>query len=154
MNTSRTRTISVSLFLFCAIVGFIDATYLTVEHYLGNIPPCAITSGCETVLTSSWSTIAGVPVALLGALFYLCMMLLTIFYLKTKREKIIRLAILGTLAGLLAEVWFVWLQLFVIKNICFYCMISAGATLALCVFGLSILTLLNRERNNMISKIS
>jgi len=60
-----TRNIKIAAIIFLAVsaVGFLDATYLTVEHYRVGIPPCAIL-GCEIVLTSAQSRIAGVPVAL------------------------------------------------------------------------------------------
>ncbi len=52
----------VTLFLITA-VGFVDAMYLTVEHYVNAIPPCSIGS-CETVLTSQYASVLGLPVSL------------------------------------------------------------------------------------------
>ena len=59
-----------------AFLGFLDAVYLTVLHYKNAIPPCTIAHGCETVLTSSYATIFGIPIALIGAGFYLTVLIL------------------------------------------------------------------------------
>ena len=46
------------------------AAYLTVVHYTGAAPACAIAHGCEVVQGSAYAKLAGVPVALLGLLGY------------------------------------------------------------------------------------
>jgi uncharacterized membrane protein len=53
-----------------ALIGLAIATYLTVVHYSGGVSVCAIAHGCETVQKSSYASLAGVPVALLGAIGY------------------------------------------------------------------------------------
>ncbi len=50
-----------------AVVGLAIAGYLTVVHYAGGEPVCAIAHGCDVVQSSRYATLAGVPVALLGA---------------------------------------------------------------------------------------
>src|SRR3989344_2671965 len=95
---------------FFALVGFADAVFLTTQHYLGKIPPCTVVSGCETVLTSPYATVFGIPDALFGAIFYL------IILIKPSRL----LALLGFLASLIL----LYLQLFVIRALCLYCLIS------------------------------
>ncbi len=53
-----------------AIGGLIDAIYLTIHHLTGEKVPCSVTGGCETVLTSSYAEIAGIPLATFGAIAY------------------------------------------------------------------------------------
>lgn len=125
-------------FLVVSFLGFLDATYLTAQHYLGTIPPCVITTGCETVLTSEHNAVFGIPVALLGAVYYLLLFLLAAFSLDMKRE-IIRFAALFTPIGFLASLYFVYLQLFVIKEICSYCIVSATTSTILFIFGILII---------------
>ena len=132
------------VFLALAFVGFLDATYLTVEHFLGAIPPCVIVGGCSVVLTSEWSVIMGIPVALMGSIYYLALLILTVVYLKTRSssanaEKIMVVSSFATAIGLLASIFFVSLQLFVIKDICFYCVVSAATSTALFIVGVLIL---------------
>ena len=125
-------------FLAVSFFGFLDATYLTAQHYMGAIPPCVITTGCETVLTSEYSVIFGIPTALLGSFYYLLLFLLAVFSLDMKRG-IIRFAAFLTPMGFLASLYFVYLQLFIIEEICTYCMVSAATSTILFILGLFII---------------
>ncbi|HEY4503836.1 MAG TPA: vitamin K epoxide reductase family protein [Candidatus Paceibacterota bacterium] len=111
------------LLIVVSAIGFADATFLTIEHYINKIPPCT-TSGCEVVLTSSYSVIAGVPVALIGALYYLFLLILLVSYLDAKKEIFLRVALLFTVVGFIFSVYFFSLQAFVIKAFCQYCLVS------------------------------
>ncbi|MDO8509867.1 MAG: vitamin K epoxide reductase family protein [bacterium] len=126
------------IFLIVSAIGFFDATYLTVEHYRGSVPPCSI-AGCEVVLVSQYSVVAGVPVALLGAFYYLMILVLSIAYLDNKKEIIIYLAAYSTFAGFIASIYFVYLQIFVIGHICQYCMVSATTSTILFIFGMYVI---------------
>ena len=122
MQTPRWYFISV---LSVASLGFIDATYLTIQHYTNFTLPCTITHGCEFVTNSAYSSILGIPVALLGALYYASVLLATYSALEFKHEKLMRFVALSTTFGFLFSCWFVYAQLFLIHAICQYCMLSA-----------------------------
>lgn len=110
-NSLRRSSISPHLIArFFAIIGFADAVFLTAQHYLGKIPPCSVVSGCESVLTSQYATILGVPIALLGAFFYLAILIRPMRWL----------AVLGFLASLIL----LYIQIFTIGALCVYCMVS------------------------------
>lgn len=115
------------LILALALVGFGDATYLTVEHFQGIIPPCAI-GGCENVLSSSYSEVLGIPVSLLGSLYYFIVLLSLFVFFDTKNEKIkdycLKLIIALSAVGFLASIVFISIMLFVLHAICVYCMLS------------------------------
>jgi len=113
------------VFLVFGLIGFFDATYLTIEHYQGVIPPCSLTGGCETVLTSDYSSILNIPVSVLGMIYYFFVFIFAIAYIDTKKSIFLRMCASIGFFGFLASLFFVFLQLFVIKSICFYCMISA-----------------------------
>jgi uncharacterized membrane protein len=117
-----------------ALVGVIDATYLTVKH--GRSVRCMIVSGCDEVLSSSYATIAGIPVAALGALAYFTafsLATLAVFGYEGARKALAPLVALM----LLATLWFVYLQAFVIKAFCAYCLLSAAITTTLALLVLS-----------------
>lgn len=107
-----------------AFLGFLDATYLTVIHYKNIIPPCTLAHGCETVLTSQFSTIAGIPIALIGALFYLAVMAILLVWIQTKHEMWITLLVTLTGVGLAVGLALVYLQAFVLHAFCQYCLTS------------------------------
>jgi uncharacterized membrane protein len=139
-STAPSQKISKAIpvtFLTASFLGFLDAAYLTVEHYSGVAIRCSLfNNGCVEVLRSVYSTIAGVPVSLLGSLYYLVILILTIAYLDFKKDAILKTAAWGTLAGLAASAWFVFLQVFVIKALCMYCLFSAVTSAALFIAGI------------------
>lgn len=110
-----------------SLVGFSVATYLTVEHFRNVVPPCAI-GGCETVLTSEYSEVFGLPVSLLGSLYYLLVLASVLVFFDAKSEKIKDLCVKGILllsfVAAVVSLFYIALMLFVIKAICIYCMIS------------------------------
>lgn len=121
--------------LLCSVLGFLDATYLTVEHYRGVIPACTVVNGCEKVLTSAYSTVFGIPVALGGAFFYLVIIFLLLFYFDTKKSSILLLAARLTPLGFAASVYFFSLQAFIIHSWCLYCLGSAITSTLLFIMG-------------------
>ena len=115
-----------------SFVGVGDTLYLAYYHLLGIVPGCAILDGCEKVLTSSYSSPLGVPLAYLGLVFYLYMLALAVLLAYDPTSKGLRLGMLGYAAmGLFCSVGFELFQFFVIGALCLYCAISAGATLVL-----------------------
>ena len=112
-NLSKTQ-------LVLSFLGFLDAAYLTIVHFQNQIPPCT-TDGCETVLTSSYAEIWGIPIALFGGLFYI-----SVFFLVLADRKGLTLLLTGV--GFVVSAVLFCLQLFVIDAFCTYCLVSAGIT--------------------------
>lgn len=121
--------------LVVAFIGFADALYLTVEHYQNTIPPCGI-GGCETVLTSSYAIVLGIPTALLGTIYYFILIISLFLFLDLKKEMLLRIPIILSFLGAIASIWFIYLMIFVIKSFCPYCAVSAVTSLI--IFCLSI----------------
>lgn len=134
---------AIACLIFSAF-GFADATYLTTQHYLGLPVACSILEGCEQVTTSQYSLIYGIPVAILGSIFYLTILILSVIYLDSKKIKFLTFITKITPFGLLASLYFVYLQIFVIKAICLWCMGSAITSTLLFIFSL---VFLRRQRD-------
>jgi uncharacterized membrane protein len=132
--------------LALALIGFADATYLTVEHYRNVIPPCSVVSGCEQVLTSAYSTIAGLPVSLIGAIYYFSVLLGAAAYLESRKTFFLKWALLLSILGFLASLWFVYLQVFVIHSLCAYCLGSAVTSTVLGVTALVVFSKKGRSQ--------
>lgn len=120
-----------------ALVGVADAAYLTVEHLSGRSVRCMVVTGCDEVLQSSYATVAGgVPVAAVGAVAYF-----TVFSLATLAaygyEGARRLLAPLVAIMFLATLWFLYLQAFVIRAFCTYCLISAVVTTTLALLVLA-----------------
>lgn len=144
MHTAR-RWVD-TLMLAVAILGLADATYLTIQHYQNAVPPCTI-HGCEKVLTSSYAEIAGIPVALFGAIYYFVQSALLIAFFTSRKKILLILPSLFSIAGFLASMWFVYLQIAVIKAICQYCMVSAVTSTLLFIFGMIVLVQFRKDTN-------
>lgn len=126
------------LFTLVAILGWFVSSILTAIHIfaLPAIPADAPVQGSIEVITSSWAYILGVPLATLGAVYYLTTIGLALWWFDTRHPLIIKILTPITAAGVLASTYFVWLQLVPIGAICPFCMMSAGATVVL--FGLEL----------------
>jgi uncharacterized membrane protein len=121
---------------FLSLVGFADSVYLTTAHYLGLTVPCDITHGCEKVLSSQYSQILGIPLAVLGIVFYTGIIF---FSLLANHYNIFRKILSWYLAlGSLLACVFLYQQFFVIKQVCQYCLVVDLLTIILFLTDLNI----------------
>jgi uncharacterized membrane protein len=104
-----------------ALAGLGIATYLTVVHYSGGDPVCAVAHGCATVQQSDYAALAGVPVALLGVLGYLGVLAALIRDGEAWRTA----AAFLSLAGLGFSAWLTYVEVGVLNAICIWCVGSA-----------------------------
>ena len=139
LGNQTKKAVAVGIFSF---VGLLDASYLAIKHYSGTIPPCAIAKGCETVTTSQYATMGGVSVALFGAIYYLIILITSIALIDTGNNFLKKFLSKFSIIGLIASIWFVSLQLFVIKALCLYCIASATSSVAI----FTVAFFLNRHR--------
>jgi uncharacterized membrane protein len=113
-----------------SLVGLADAIYLTVEHISGRAVRCTITTGCNEVLTSGYATIAGVPLAGIGAFAYFAVFslaILAIFGNPTARTLLFYLVALM----FAFTIWLFFVQAFVLHAFCQFCLLSGAVTLLL-----------------------
>lgn len=125
MSLTRRTTVIAGL----ALVGLGIAIYLTIVHYTGGSPICGISHGCETVQTSKYAKLAGVPVAVLGLAGYVGILLG--LFVPGENGRLIRVAIAGIGFGFSA--YLTYLELFVIHAICQWCVGSAILMTALLI---------------------
>jgi len=137
-----------------AFLGFSDSAYLTASHYLTLPLPCTLTNGCDTVLHSVYATIGPIPLALLGALYYLAVILLAASLYTSQVPKIWQARVIGILSGIavLASIYLFYLQVSVIHAICMYCLGSALSSILLFISSLALLRQLATQRKGEISR--
>ncbi|MEP7067247.1 MAG: vitamin K epoxide reductase family protein [Gemmatimonadota bacterium] len=121
-----------------AVVGICIALYLTL-YKIGviGVLSCSIGS-CETVNTSKWAVLFGIPIAAWGVAAYVALLLLAMVGSGEREESVPIARMLVALAGwsVLISAWLTYLELFVIHAICIWCLSSAAlwvVILALCV---------------------
>jgi uncharacterized membrane protein len=99
------------------ILGIIDASYLTVTHFLPSALKCPTISSavnCERVTTSGFSTIFGVPIAIPGLIWFVASLFFLIFgYNEIVKNLWMILGIGGVIYSVSAQV--------IIGNVCIYC---------------------------------
>ena len=109
-----------------ALGGAGIASYLTVVHDLGGTPVCAIAHGCAAVQQSAYAAVAGVPVALLGLIGYVAILVSLTRDGQAWRTATAFLAGEPRLLGLAA-----WVEVGVLAAICAWCVGSALCMTAL-----------------------
>ena len=113
-----------------ALAGLGIATYLTVVHYTGGQPVCAVAHGCATVQASDYAKLGGVPVALLGVLGYLGLLAALIVDGENGRGA----AAFLSLGGLGFSVWLTYVEVGILDAICIWCVGSAICMALLAAF--------------------
>jgi uncharacterized membrane protein len=103
------------------IVGLAIAAYLSTVELGGGVPYCGPLHGCETVAQSQYSRIAGVPVAVYGVALSLILLTLAIAWIRTDRNGLLDAHYGLSLVGVIFEIYFLSLQLFVIHAVCVWC---------------------------------
>ncbi len=143
-----------SLLIFiAAFIGLADSAYLTVEHYRGAAALCLVTTGCDKVLTSAYAVIGGVPVAVLGVVFYSAVLIAAFRFYRAKSVRVLAAGFLLGLGGFLFSAYSVYLQLAVIRAVCFYCLISAAAaTLLLVLWSLILVKEIVFRKNSVLPR--
>jgi uncharacterized membrane protein len=104
-----------------ALAGSGIAAYLTIAHYDGGTTVCAISHGCETVQHSAYAKLAGIPVALLGLLGYVGILVTLARDDEHARTATAFLALLGF--GFSA--WLTYVEVAKLEAICIWCVGSA-----------------------------
>jgi len=130
---SKKTTIAIAVLSF---LGLLDSSYLAAKHYSGEIPPCAILQGCDIVTTSQYAEVGGVSVALLGVIYYLIVFISSIALLDSRKDSLAKLLSRFVIIGFLASLWLIFLQVFIIKAFCLYCLFSAFTSVSIFVIGM------------------
>ena len=113
--------------LALAVLGVLISAYLTWTHFAGLTPVCTGSGeGCQTVQSSRYASVLGIPVALLGLIAYGGL----IFSTAVWRETGIYLGFLISLVGTLFSAYLTYLEIFVIGALCQWCLASAAIMVA------------------------
>lgn len=115
------------LSILLAVIGLIDSLYLTWVKLAHTAAFCGGVGGCETVNSSAYSQINGLPIAVLGAGAYLAMLaLMRAERLGGSWSEWSVLGVFGlSLVGTLYSAYLTYIELAVLRAICPYCVVSA-----------------------------
>jgi uncharacterized membrane protein len=126
--------------LALSLAGIGVSTYLTIAHFTtSDILVCSAsgTVNCERVTTSAQSTFVGIPVALLGLVWFVTMTGLSLPVAWRSPNRLVHLARLGAaIAGVGFALWLVYAELFIIGAICLWCTVAHVLAFGLFVIAL------------------
>jgi len=121
----RIPSVPIVLGQVLCLVGLGVAVYLTIEHFDTAITLACPDTGrinCQRVTTSQYSRLAGIPVAVLGVVYFLVALVLVSPQAWRSTSTAIRWARLGWVSiGALMVLYLVWAEFFGVNAICLWC---------------------------------
>lgn len=103
------------------LVGLSIAGYLSFVELRGDLPACGVLKGCEEVALSPYSRIGGVPVAVFGVALSVVLLSLALAWWRSGDGRLLAAHYGLSLVGVVFEVYFTWLEVFVIGAVCIWC---------------------------------
>ncbi len=113
------------LLLAIAVAGLTVSGYLLFTYQTAGPIVCLSGHGCEAVRASRFAVIFGLPVPLYGVFYYFGLGVLAALWnpAEARRLRLPLRAVTG--AGVAGSAWLTYLEVFVIKAWCSWCVISA-----------------------------
>jgi uncharacterized membrane protein len=129
-SLARIRTVFFWIMTVFALVGLADAIYLTVAHIAGDYSICGESHGCSVVLGSKYAAVGPVPTAAFGALGYFAVFGLALLAaFGYRRVRMFLGIVLGSMFT--ATLWLLYLQAFMLREFCPFCLFSAAVVFVL-----------------------
>ena len=110
-----------ALLVLLAVSGLVISGYLLIVRLANELPACPISGGCETVQQSEYSAIAGIPVAAIGVVDSIVVLVATAVWWRRGDRRALYVAYGLGLVGTLMVAYLTYLELFVIHAICTWC---------------------------------
>jgi uncharacterized membrane protein len=125
--------------LVLAVAGLGVAIYLTIEHFTSSTTLACPDTGalnCLKVTTSEQSALFGIPVAVLGLVYFVVMIAASLpLFWRSVRPEVRYGRLLFTAVGVLFVFYLVFAELFTLHAICLWC--TAVHVLAVALFAVT-----------------
>jgi uncharacterized membrane protein len=128
MTQARGRQIplsSIVIGLVLCLVGLGVAIYLTIEHFDSAVTLACPDTGrinCQRVTTSQYSHLGGIPVAVLGVVYFAVALVLLSPQAWRSTSASVRWGRIGWVAvGAVMVLYLVWAEFFGVNAICLWC---------------------------------
>ena len=119
--------------VLAAVIALLISLYLSGTKLAGGLPACLPGGGCETVALSEYSSVFGVPVAYLGTGYSVVLLAAIIAALRQGDRRLLYVTYALALVGVVFVAYLTYLELFVIRAICQWCVGYAIANVAIFV---------------------
>lgn len=147
MITSADRTLSRRILIALAVAGLLVAGYLTYVYVADVDALCSGVGGCDAVKNSRYSSLAGIPVPVIGVVGYAA--ILGVLLLEETDSILAEhgpILVFGmSLFGTLYSAYLTYLELAVIRAVCPYCVVSAVIMTA--ILGIAVYRLVQTMRS-------
>jgi uncharacterized membrane protein len=121
--------------MLLSVIGLVDSIYLAIIKITGRTAVCAGIGDCESVNNSQFAEFYGIPVAVLGGIFYLTITgLLVLEWYRIIPSEWVKYSTFGlSLIGVLYSLYLTYLEIAVLEAICPFCVVSAVVAVLLFV---------------------
>jgi uncharacterized membrane protein len=121
-----------------SMVGLVVSGYLTWSDLAISSDVCPINGffECSVVTSSSYSRIEGMPVALLGAFWFIVALLLAMRVVN--ETSWVKLQLAWSILGVAGIIWLVYVELFLIGAVCLLCTLTHSVGIAILVLSLGV----------------
>lgn len=122
--------------ILLVIVGLGVAGYLAYVETTQSLAVCGPVGDCNTVQTSQYATVLGIPIAILGLINYLAVAVLWFIQsrVNASQRQMVWLGLMAlTFVGTVFSIYLTALELFIIRAVCAWCLTSAIVTALLLV---------------------
>jgi len=113
----------INFLIVLSVLGLVVSTYLTYHHFTPLADaPCDVNDSvsCSIVNRSSYAEIAGIPVAILGIIWFVVFGLLS--QLIKQRSSLINYLTFWSTAGFISLFYYIYAE-WMLRSICLYCTI-------------------------------
>ena len=118
-----------------SVLGLFVAGYLSWSHFSGEPVYCGGSNSCELVNGSRFAYLGPIPVALIGLIGYLIILVLSLIPLQEDRQWPLLLIFGGALIGVMLQWYLFYIEVAVLRAICYWCV--ASQTIITLIFLLS-----------------
>ena len=129
----RAGVVCILIFAFC---GLSDSIYLAQHEASGTPLLCNVNnlSGCDVVAASPYAHFFGLSIAGYGVIFYALVFIIAALEL-VFFDRLLRRILQGiSLIGIAISLYLTFLEFFVLRALCIYCLASASIALFIFIF--------------------
>lgn len=128
----KTKYILLIAIFFLSFVASAVLSFIPAEKACGGVQ-----TTCYIVQTSEYEKTLGLNNSYFGLIAFPILLILTFSHIKKPKTYKKRMIFFGVLGGVLFAIYFLYLQFFIIKALCRYCMVvDIGALLSLGIISL------------------
>jgi uncharacterized membrane protein len=124
-RSSMTKNPLALIGVLLSVLGLADSIYLTIAHYTTRVTlacPATAFINCQKVTSSSYSEFYGIPLVLLGVVFFVGMLFLQLPVVwRSSDKRILLVRVILSIIGMLSVFRLVYVELFRLNSICLYC---------------------------------